>query len=114
MRISEVRRAALALPEAVELDHHGIPSFRVGGRIFATLPDDTHVRVMVDERDIRAAVAAHPTACAEFWWGSRLACVVIDVGVAPRRVVAELLVDAWRRKAPRRLVREFDASSAGG
>ena len=28
---------ALALPGAVEADHHGRPSFRVGGKIFATL-----------------------------------------------------------------------------
>ncbi len=28
---------ALALPESVEQDHHGMPSFRVRGRIFATL-----------------------------------------------------------------------------
>ena len=33
----EARALALSLPEAVEQDHHGRPSFRVGGRIFATL-----------------------------------------------------------------------------
>jgi hypothetical protein len=31
------RALALALPGAVEQDHHGSPSFRVGGKIFATL-----------------------------------------------------------------------------
>jgi hypothetical protein len=30
------RHLALGLPEAVEQDHHGRPSFRVGGKIFAT------------------------------------------------------------------------------
>jgi hypothetical protein len=33
----DARFLALSLPEAVELDHHGRPSFRVGGKIFATL-----------------------------------------------------------------------------
>ena len=33
----QARAIALALPEAVEQDHHGRPSFRVAGRIFATL-----------------------------------------------------------------------------
>jgi hypothetical protein len=33
----QARRLALALPEAVEQDHHGRPSFRVAGKIFATL-----------------------------------------------------------------------------
>ena len=44
MTPDEARRLALALPESAEQDHHGFPSFRIRGRIFATLPDDTHVR----------------------------------------------------------------------
>ena len=35
--LDDLRRLALALPEATEQDHHGKPSFRVGGKIFATL-----------------------------------------------------------------------------
>ncbi|HEU0316729.1 MAG TPA: MmcQ/YjbR family DNA-binding protein [Solirubrobacteraceae bacterium] len=102
---ARVRELALALPEAVEQDHHGMPSFRVAGKIFATLPDERHVRVMAAEGDILAAVAEDPTACSEFWWGSRLACVVVRLAVADPRLVAELLTDAWARRAPRRLLR---------
>jgi hypothetical protein len=47
-----VRRLALALPEAVEADHHGRPSFRVAGRIFATLWDVDHMNVMLDEAEV--------------------------------------------------------------
>jgi len=32
----KARELALALPESVEHDHHGRPSFRVAGKIFAT------------------------------------------------------------------------------
>ena len=53
---------ALSLPEAAQQDHHGIPSFRVRGKIFATVPDDDHLRVMVDEGEIRAAAAENPAA----------------------------------------------------
>jgi hypothetical protein len=35
--VDEARSLALVLPEAIEQDHHGRPSFRVGGKIFATL-----------------------------------------------------------------------------
>jgi hypothetical protein len=52
----EARHLALALPEAVEQDHHGFPSFRVRGRIFATLPDDTTLRVLVDEDAVGGVV----------------------------------------------------------
>ncbi len=110
--VTEARELALALPEALELEHHGIPSFRVGGKIFATVPDADHLRIMVDRGDIHAAVAEDPAAFQEFWWGSKLACVVVDLRIAARERVHELLVDAWRRKAPRRLVRDFDGAGS--
>ena len=99
---------ALSLPEAVEQDHHGIASFRVRGRIFATVPDDDHLRIMVDEGEIRASVTEDPEAFAEFWWGSRLSCVVVDLLRAPDDQVRELLTEAWWRRAPKRLVRAFE------
>ena len=82
-------------------------SFRVRGKIFATVPDDTHLRVMVDEMEIRAAVAENPNACQEFYWGKRLACVVVDLGTARRALVGNLLSEAWARKAPKTLVRNL-------
>jgi hypothetical protein len=109
--IDHARDFALALPEAVERDHHGIPSFRVRGKIFATVPDDQHVRIMAEEGDILTAVAEDPAACREFWWGSRLACVVVDLRVVTPELVEELLVDAWRRRAPRRLLDEYDVDT---
>ena len=80
-----------------------MPSFRVRGKIFATVPDDSHLRVMVDEMGIRAAVAEHPDACQGFYWGKRLACVVVVLGHAKPELVSELLTEAWVRKAPKGL-----------
>lgn len=102
--LDEVRQLALALPEAVEQDHHGRPSFRIGGRIFATLWDDAHVNVMLDEAGIRTAAQEHPAACAEFWWGKRLRAVQVNLGQVTKRLAADLLADAWEQKAPRRLL----------
>jgi hypothetical protein len=99
------RGVALALPEAVEQDHHGRPSFRVAGRIFATLWDENHVNVMVDEPGIHTAVQAAPEVCEEVWWGKRLAAVRVDLRVATEELLADLLADAWERKAPERLRR---------
>jgi hypothetical protein len=109
--VDEVRELALALPEASDQDHHGMASFRVRGRIFATLPDDDHVRIMVDEPEIRAAVAEHPDLCAELYWGRRLACVVVTLAPAPRALVRELLTEAWLTKAPASLARTFDPTT---
>lgn len=101
---AQARELALALPEVSEQDHHGMASFRVRGKIIATLPDDDHVRIMAGEAEIRAAAAEHPAVCAELHWGERLACVVVTLAPAPSRLVRELLTEAWLRKAPRSLV----------
>jgi hypothetical protein len=66
----QARQLALALPEAFEQDHHGRPSFRVAGKIFATQWDDDHMSVMLDEGGILTAVHRTPETCEEVWWGS--------------------------------------------
>jgi hypothetical protein len=99
----EARALALALPDAVEQDHHGRPSFRVGGKIFATQWDDRHLNVMLDEDGIRTAIHDRPEACEEVWWGKRLAAVRVDLTRVDRKPLADLLLDAWEGKAPKRL-----------
>jgi hypothetical protein len=94
----EARELALSLPDAIEQDHHGRPSFRVDRRIFATLWDEEHMNVMVDEPGILTATQAQPEICTEVWWGKRLAAVRVDLTTAPRELLRELLEDAWERK----------------
>jgi hypothetical protein len=96
--VTDARRIALALPEAVEKDHHGRPSFRVEGRIFATLWDADHMNVMVDEPGILTAVEAHPDVCEEVWWGKRLAAIRVDLMLSDEQLLSELLSDAWEGK----------------
>jgi hypothetical protein len=98
--LAQVCKIALELPETTEQDHHGMPSFRVGGKIFATIPDAQHVRVMLGEEGIRAAIAENPEACSPGYWGKRLACAVVDLRVTGRPLIRELLSDAWAYKAP--------------
>ena len=102
--MDEARSLALALPEAVELDHHGRPSFRVGGKIFATLWSEERMNVMVDEGGILTAIDRAPDACEAVRWGKRLAAVGVTLARADRELLEELLTDAWEQKAPKRLV----------
>jgi len=94
----QARAAALSLPEAVEQDHHGRPSFRVQHKIFATLWTAEQMNVMLDEDGIRTAVAEHPEVCSEVWWGKRLAAVRVQLRDAEPVLLAELLADAWERR----------------
>jgi hypothetical protein len=105
---AEAREIALALPEAIEQDHHGFPSFRVRGRIFATLPDEATLRVLLDDDAVEEAVAAAPEQCTVLRWGAKISGVAVHLAAADPDTVADLLADAWRRRSPARLRRAFD------
>jgi hypothetical protein len=101
---AEIRRLALALPDAVEADHHGRPSFQVASKIFATLWSDDQLNVMLNEAGIHTAVQSRPKTCQEVRWGNRLAAVRVNLNQADRALAAALLTDAWEHKAPKRVV----------
>jgi hypothetical protein len=97
--VEDLRALALALPAAEERDHHGRPSFQVGGRVFATLWDLEHANLMLDEGGIRSAVEALPDACALRWWGKRLAAVEVELAKVDPAVLGGLLAEAWENKS---------------
>ena len=111
--LEQARRIALSLPEATEEPHFDMSSFRVRGKIFATVPpDEAHLHVFVDEAQIAESVAENPAAFEPLLWGERVRGLRIDLGPAPEDRVAELLEESWRRKAPKRLIADFDRNRA--
>lgn len=101
--VSGVRDLALALPGSTEADHWGNPSFRVRGKIFATLPDPKRLNVMIEPYEVDAVVLENSGACSQLWWGKEVRGVQVRLPKASRKLVAVLLESAWLRKAPRRL-----------
>jgi len=84
-------------------------SFRVRGKIFATVPpDETRLHVFVDDAEIEACVAEEPESFEPLQWGQRVRGLRILLAPASDDRVRELLEESWRRKAPRRLVAEYD------
>ncbi len=102
MTEEQARALALALPEVTEADHHGRPSFRLGTAVLATLWAPGILNVMVGESEARAAEGG---AVALLWWGRRLSGVRVELAVADEATVADLLQEAWTRRAPARLRR---------
>jgi hypothetical protein len=96
----QVRAIALSLAEAQEAGHHGRPSFRVRGRIFATLWTPSKLNVMADPGEIEAAAQASP-ACTPFLWGGVPKAVQVDLDAADEALVRPLLEEAWARVSPR-------------
>ncbi|MEP7067975.1 MAG: MmcQ/YjbR family DNA-binding protein [Usitatibacter sp.] len=104
MKVSEVRRLALGLAEATEEPHFHYSSFRVRGRIFATMqPDGEHLHVFVADAQREIALELDPEFLEKLRWGARVVGLRVALAKAKPRVVARLLEQAWARKAPRSL-----------
>jgi hypothetical protein len=71
----------------------------VGGKIFATLWTEQALNVMAREERIHAAVEEAPDVCSKVFWGRRLSAVRVDLPAADPELVADLLHDAWSRRA---------------
>lgn len=92
--VNTLRVLALALGDSVEKDHHGFPSFRTKGKIFATIPDEDHAHLMLGEERIRELAAAHPERCEEKWWGKKLTALRISLGETGERELRRWLAEA--------------------
>ena len=106
------RKLALSLPEAEEKSHFGQPDFRVRNKIFAGLSPDgkrgtlklgLEAQAMVLESKPEAFV---PAAGA---WGRKgwTHVVLARVGLSELK---ELVTEAWRLTAPKRLVTAYDTA----
>jgi hypothetical protein len=104
-----VRRLALSLPQTAEAPHHDMTSFRVAGKIFATMPlEGGRVHVFVGDDEVSASTAEFPDAVEELWWGTtRRGCrVLLPKATVP--LLRELLTESWRRRAPKKVLAAFD------
>jgi hypothetical protein len=107
--IDQARQAALSLPGTTEEPHFDMASFRVRGKIFVTMPpDEAHLHVFVDEHEVAAATAQDPAAFEPLRWGQQVRGVRVNLAACPAERVQELIEEAWRRKATKRLIAEFD------
>jgi hypothetical protein len=103
--VAGVRKLALGLPEATEQPHHDMASFRVRGKIFATLPPEgDRLHVFLPEDEVASYCAEFPSAVEELWWGKKLSGCRVFLRHADSALVSELLSESWRRKAPRNLL----------
>ncbi|MBS0193041.1 MAG: MmcQ/YjbR family DNA-binding protein [Proteobacteria bacterium] len=105
MKIEQVRRFALSLPETSESPHFQATSFRVRGKMFATAPPTGEsLHVFVDEETRETALALEPGCMEKLFWGGRVWGLRVALATAKPRVVESLLMQAWRNKAPKKLI----------
>jgi hypothetical protein len=111
MRLAEARKFALSLPETTEEPHFAAGSFRVGGKIFATIPSgENQLRIFLQGEEVQGLIAEDPATFEPVIWGKRVVAggVCVNLTTAKAKVVRELLEEAWRLRAPKRVIAAFE------
>lgn len=104
-----MRRFALSLPGVTEEPHFDKASFRVRGRIFATVPpDEKYLHVFVDEVQQELMVSVAPETYEKLWWGKKVVGLRGTLSLARSQDIRDLLRSAWQRKAPKSMIRSLD------
>ena len=106
----ELRQVMRSLPEAEERETWGHPTFRVRDKMFATMSDDgRQATVKATKEEQAALVAAAPETFGIPAYVGRHGWVSIQLATVDQAELRELVVEAWRQTAPRRLVTAYDA-----
>lgn len=113
MKLAEVRRFALALPEVTEEPHFEKASYRIRGKIFATVPPGgEYLHVFVEDEEQELMVSVAPKAYEKLWWGKKVVGLRVKLSMAKSQDVKDLLRSAWERKAPKSLVTRKSLTAA--
>ncbi|MFR9797981.1 MmcQ/YjbR family DNA-binding protein [Streptomyces sp. MS06] len=102
---ADVRRVALSLPDTSEKLAWSMPTFRVAGKMFATLPEDeTSMAVRCPREERGELVLAEPE---KFWIAAheaQFAWVRVRLAaLEDEEELRDVLADSWRQAAPPRL-----------
>jgi hypothetical protein len=111
-----VRRIALSLPSTSERPSYGMPGFRVKDKLFARIREEGDVIVVwvesVEEKE--ALIAADPDVFFTLPHYDGYAMVLVRMAAVEEDELTELLTDAWRLRAPKRVREAFEAAEAEG
>jgi hypothetical protein len=107
-----VRDIALRLPEVQDSTSYGTPALKVRGKLFVRLKEDGETIVLRTdsfERDYLMNTAPQTFFITDHYrdhpW------VLVRLRAADTAQLGELIEDAWRRVAPKRLIATLDAAT---
>ena len=109
-----VKELGLKLPEVEESTSYGTPALKVRGKMFARLREDGETLVVwTDFMEREALTQGNPdtffiTPHYEDW-----PLVLISLERVDKDELSELLIESWRQRAPKRVLRAFDEADAG-
>jgi hypothetical protein len=111
IRLADIRGYAMALPDVAEKPHFRLPGFRVADRLLAHLEKgDAHAIVCVGQVEAETAAAREPDVYEQVWRNGRIFVGLrVDLARVTEERMRELIEHAWRNRAPKRLVAEYDS-----
>jgi hypothetical protein len=107
--LGTVRRLALAFPGVEEGLSYGTPGFRVRGKFLARMWEDGETLVVKcgdDERDFRMKADPETFFITDHYRG--YPTVLVRLTSVTTMDLRDVLEQAWRLNAPRRLVKEYE------
>ena len=107
----QVRDWVLALPggREVMVESWGHPTLRVGDKMFAAgAPDSPSMSVKASLTDQAELVATQPEVYEIAAYTGRYGWVRVDLTKVDAQELHDLVVDAWRRTAGKKLLKEYD------
>ena len=107
--IKTVRQLALALSEAEEKDHFGMPSFRVKNKIFATLwikDNRAMLKLPLNEQSVFCSYGKNVFFPVPGGWGKKGATFV-ELKAVRKDMFKDALTVAYCNVAPKRLAEKY-------
>jgi hypothetical protein len=105
-----VAEIALSLPGAREGAHFDVTDFRVGNKIFCTLPKPGRTVVRIAPEEQAALISEDPeTFSAPQNSYGRNGWTFVSLAHVDEGQLRELITDAWRRLASRKLIGELES-----
>ncbi|WP_020519204.1 MmcQ/YjbR family DNA-binding protein [Catelliglobosispora koreensis] len=104
-----VAEIALSMPGAHQGSHFTTIDFRVSNKIFCSLPKPGHMGMRISPAEQAALLQEDPETFspASGAWGKQ-GWTVVKLETADPKQLRELITDAWRGVAPKKLLKEFD------
>jgi len=113
MQAATVRSFALSLPEAEERETWETATFRVRNKIYVMFDEkERHLWIKSTHDEQQALIAMDPEAFFVPSYVGSKGWIGVVVSKADRGEVEDLITEAWRMTAPKRLVATFDEASA--
>ena len=109
MTLENVRKLLLAFPGVEEGSSYGTPGFRVKGKFLARMKEDGETLVVKcgdAERDFRMQADPETFFITDHYKG--YPTVLIRLRRVSLSDLSEVLEEAWRRNAPKRLLAEWE------